>query len=316
MSNERFARMIRWYPPQWRSRYGDEMVALLEDTHGSAGEVPVRDRVGLARAGLAERARVAGLTGSAQGPEGRLRSGSALVLCGWALLLVASAVFGKFTDNWYAGTPRSGRWVASSSITALTVAAAVGCGIVLVAALCALPACARTLHGADRKALVGALRRAAASAAVAAVLLAGVVAWAHHLSPYARNGGLPAYGVALVVVSLVVVGALVSATAGAVSVARRGAFSVRTLRVLASMALGLVGLMGIAFAGFVTWWASESVRAPAVLSNGIGNGIPFASSMVPPTLLAAGILMLSGLMLGLVGAARISRALVARPAAV
>ena len=83
----------------------------------------------------------------------------------------------------------------------------------------------------------------------------------------------------------------------------------RTLKVLASMALGLVGLMGIVFAGFVTWWTSESVRAPAVLSNGIGNGLPFASSTVPPTLLAAGILMLSGLTLGLVGAARIIRAL-------
>jgi hypothetical protein len=75
------------------------------------------------------------------------------------------------------------------------------------------------------------------------------------------------------------------------------------------MALGLSGLMAVVVAGFVIWWVNESLHAPGVLSNGIGNGFPFASSVLPPTLLVAGVLMLGGLALALVGAVRIARAL-------
>ena len=309
MSGDPFERMIRCYPRQWRSRYGGELIALLEDTYGTAGEVPIRDRLGLARAGLAERARVAGLIDSAQRPEDRLRAGSVLVLCGWALFLVALAIFGKFTDNWLAGTPRSGRFIAGTSLHVCAVAAALGCGILVVAALCALPAGLRLLRGSDRTALVGSLRRAVVSFGVAAILLGGGVAWAHHLSRHDRNGGLPLYGALFVVVCVAAAVALVCATAVAVSVARRIEVSARTLRALASMALGLSGLMGVVVAGFVMWWVSESLHAPGVLSSGIGNGFPFASSVLPPTLLVAGVLMLGGLALAQVGAVRIARAL-------
>ena len=160
MSGDPFERMICWYPPQWRTRYGGELVVLLEDTYVTAGEVPIRDRLGLARAGLAERARVAGLMDSAHGPDERLRAGSVLVLCGWALFLVASAIFGKFSDNWLAGTPWSGRFIAGSGLHALAAAAVLGCGIVVVAALCALPASLRLLRGAQRSALIRSIRRA------------------------------------------------------------------------------------------------------------------------------------------------------------
>ena len=51
------------------------------------------------------------------------------------------------------------------------------------------------------------------------------------------------------------------------------------------MAIGLAGIMVLIFAGIVTWWVSESVHAPGVLLNGIGNGLPFTSRVVPPTLL-------------------------------
>ena len=57
-STRSFERMLRWYPSPWRTRYGDEMTALLEDTYAAAGDVPIRHRPGLCRRG--ERAGRAG----------------------------------------------------------------------------------------------------------------------------------------------------------------------------------------------------------------------------------------------------------------
>ena len=67
MSAHTFERVLRWYPPAWRSRYGDEMAALLEDTYVSASDVPLGERVALATSGLAERVREADLVGSTGG---------------------------------------------------------------------------------------------------------------------------------------------------------------------------------------------------------------------------------------------------------
>jgi len=79
---DRFERLIRWYPPTWRARYGVEFVALLEDTHGQ-GDVPWRERLAIAKSGSVERARSAGLLGDSAGPDERIRAGSLLILCAW-----------------------------------------------------------------------------------------------------------------------------------------------------------------------------------------------------------------------------------------
>ena len=59
-----YERMLRWYPPAWQARYGDEMTALMEDSYESPRHVPARDRLNLFRSGLAERARAIGIDGS------------------------------------------------------------------------------------------------------------------------------------------------------------------------------------------------------------------------------------------------------------
>ena len=117
------------------------------------------------------------------------------------------------------------------------------------------------------------------------------------------------YSALFVVVALAAVVALMFTTAAAVSVARRIDLPALTLRALGLMALRLSGLMALIFVGFVTWWASESVHAPGVLSSGIGNGTPFTSITLPPMLLAAGLLMFGGLVLALGGTVRIARAI-------
>src|SRR5258708_10634684 len=164
--------MMRWNPPAWRARYGGEVTALLQDQYATAGGVPLRERWGLVRGGLAERARAAGLIGSGSGPE-RVRAGSVLVLCGWALFVVAGAVFGKFADNWWAGTPAVDRWPASASYTTIAVLGVVGCAIVAVAGLVAVPSFVRLVRAGGRTTVRRAVRRAALATATAALLLPG-----------------------------------------------------------------------------------------------------------------------------------------------
>jgi hypothetical protein len=300
--------MIRWYPPPWRARYGGEITALLEDQYATAGGVPLRQRLGLARGGLAERARAAGLIGSGSGPE-RVRAGSVLVLCGWALFLVAGAVFGKFADNWWAGTPAVDRLPASASYTTIAVLGVVGCAIVAAAGLVALPSFVRLVQAGRWHTVRHAVRRAVLATATTALLVTGGLAWAHHLSRHARNGGLVAYSIAFVVIGLGAFLTIGCATAAAVAVARRTEMPGRVLRALGVMALGLSAVMVLLFAAFVTWWATQAAYAPAVLLNGIGNGFPFTSSTVPPTLVVAGLMMLLGLALATGGAVRIARSI-------
>jgi hypothetical protein len=49
--------ILRWYPAAWRRRYGEELMAMLDDTYGD-GKLPRRARMSLLRSGLAERIRL------------------------------------------------------------------------------------------------------------------------------------------------------------------------------------------------------------------------------------------------------------------
>ena len=90
-----FDHLLRWYPAEWRARYGSEMEGLLEDTYGSASCVPRRVQFDLARSGLGERARAVGVIDAGLGASERRRDGSLLVLVGWALFALAGACFGR-----------------------------------------------------------------------------------------------------------------------------------------------------------------------------------------------------------------------------
>ena len=54
MSADDARRALRWYPPAWRRRYGDELVALLEDMFGDE-PLSVRCRMSLFWSGTIER---------------------------------------------------------------------------------------------------------------------------------------------------------------------------------------------------------------------------------------------------------------------
>jgi hypothetical protein len=303
-----FQRSLRWYPESWRARYGDELTALLEDTYGPDGPVPRRARISLVRSGLSERLRAAGVVGSLPSQDEGRRAGAVLVLCGWAMFVVAGAIFGKFTDNWSRGTPPAGRWLATGGYGAVLLVGILGCVLVSVAAVVTTPAFVRFVRRGGWPAVRRPVRRAAVAALGAGVLLTGGIAWAHQLSPRDRSGGLVVYSIVFVTVCVVTVVALGCATAAAVAVGRRIEVSSGTVRTLAGCALALGGLMVWGGAGFGIWWGSEAFRGASALRLGIGDGLPYTSGVVPPTLVAAGALMVIGLVLGALGARQIARA--------
>ncbi len=306
MTADRFERLLRWYPPEWRARYEAEMTALLEDSYATASAVPWRDRLGLARTGLTERVRATGLVGAASGPAERVRGGSVLVLCGWALFVVAGAIFAKFADRWSATVPSHGRWVASAAYDAVAVLGMVGCVLVAVAALLVVPAFVRLIRAGRWESVRRPLRRAVVAGATAALLILGALSWAHHLSPYDRNGGLSGYSALFVVLGVTSVAAVLSATAAAVNVARRLELSPHVVRICGLLALAVGFVMVLLFAGILVWWCWVAIHAPNVLLNGIGNGFPYTSPTVPPTLVVAGGLMVLGLVVAVGGARRVA----------
>ena len=145
------------------------------------------------------------------------------------------------------------------------------------------------------------------SGGVAVVLFGGALAWAHRLSPHDRNGGLAIYSALFVVVCLAAVGAVLCATAAAVSVARRVELPSRVLRALGLIALALSGVMALLVAGVALWWSWVALHAPDVLLNGTGNGFVYTSDVAPPSLVAAGVLLMLGLLLAFGGTRRVAR---------
>ncbi len=284
------------------------MAALLEDAYGD-GRVPFRCGLGLARAGMAERAREAGLVGPAQHSEHGLRTGSALVLWGWCAFLVGGVIFAKFTDNWMAGTPSAGRAVASTGYGVVVACGVLGSVVVLGAALAVFPVFVRLARGPGWGAVRRPVVRAVASASLAVVLVGATVAWGHHLDAAQRNGALPAYGALWVLTGLAGSVALVSAARAAVAVARHAPVSRSVLRAAGIVALGLGALMVLVLSGVLTWWVAEAVRAPGVLRDGMGPGTPLLAGRVPAALLATGLAMVVGLVLAAAGAGRIAGAL-------
>ena len=79
------------------------------------------------------------------------------------------------------------------------------------------------------------------------------------------------------------------------------------LRALGLIALTLSGVMALLLAGIALWWSWVALHAPDVLLNGIGNGFVYTSDVAPPSLVAAGVLLLLGLLLAFAGTRRVAR---------
>ena len=186
-------RLLRWYPPAWRSRYGDELLALMEDELG--GRSPsLRLPRSPARAGLRLRLRrpsapVDGL------PRPRIRSGALAVLCAWSTLLVGGAAFAKSAEHFSFASQRRPRCCPGRR-TSQSPSSGRARLLVAVGAVVALPAvCGSCGRGwtTIRRPLVDPPPVTSVALAAATVALAH---WAHQLDVRQRNGDDSPYSAA------------------------------------------------------------------------------------------------------------------------
>jgi hypothetical protein len=294
----RFDRTLRWYPQEWRKRYGDELVALLEDTYGR-GPVPLRDQLSLVKAGTLERLRGPQGARDRDASQERVRSGSLLVLWAWAVFIVAGAGFAKFTEHWDLATPPGDRRVPAAAYDAVQWTAILGAVMVLATAALCLPALVRLVSHNGWPEIRRPVVRAGLVAAATILYGAGVVVWAHHLPARSRNGGLWSYSLGAAIWALLIAASIASCAGAAVAVVRRLRLGPRVLRTQAVLALSMTLVMAVVTGGTVTWWISVARVAPGFLGSGPPGS---AGSLVPPMLAIAGLLMASGLGAAVLGA--------------
>ena len=306
--NRTSALLLRLYPPAWRTRYGEELEALILETSsirgGGSPRVPWKVKADVALAGSRERLRAAGLAGDGAPAGEQARSGSLLVLCAWVAFAVAGAGVSKLSEHWQDVTPAGSRGLPAGAFEGLLVAAATGSALVLCGIALALPGLVRYLRGGGWPTI---RRRVLTAALLTSVMVAatiGLAAWAHGLSVHARNGGDPVYSGAFVAWALLVVACLTAWTTAAVATARRLSLP-RSLVVLqARLAFGVAVAMAVMTTATVTWWAALAHTAPWALSGGPAAG---PSSPLVPQLVAYASLMALATSAGMFGAVRALR---------
>jgi hypothetical protein len=262
-------RLLRLFPPAWRERYGEELADLIVESSG--GRVPWRTRLDVIGAAGRERLRGAGLGDVA--PHEQARGGALLVLCAWALFVIAGSGVQKLSEHWQNLTPAADRALPRAAFAVLVCGAVCGAVLVLAGLALALPALrqlgGRAIRRATRPALV------VTGAALAAT--AGLMAWAHGLTPPQRDGADTGYAIAFVAWAALCAACLLAWTAAAVTIARRLALRASTLRAETGLAFAVTAAMAVTTAASLTWWAALGDRI-ASLELGLASALMLAAT--------------------------------------
>jgi len=264
---------LRWYPPSWRARYGDELIALLDDEYG--GHLPPLVHLGLVTGGLRQRARQSGLTGDSAPAADGVRAGALVVLAAWVAFVIAGASFAKFSEHFDQGLPHSmsAHRLPDLAFTVLQSVAGVASILVVVGAFLAVPAFVRYLRSGGWPSVRGHFQRALVCTGLTVAVTAPVLVWAHHLTPHQRNGGLHLYGALFFIWAALIVTTLTLWTVVAVSAGRRVVFSKAILTAEAILAVVVAVAMVVMVGATAVWWGAMAKDAPAFLNAGPG-GVP------------------------------------------
>ena len=130
------ANLLRWYPRAWRERYGEELLALIQDTQDE-GRPTWRLRIGVIWGGLRERGHQARQAGTAAVKR--------LTAHQWTML-VAGTIIATLPENLSESPPPARGWQAAAAFDALLAAVALAGAVVLASGLVALPALVRFLR--------------------------------------------------------------------------------------------------------------------------------------------------------------------------
>ena len=297
------SRLLCFYPPRWRARYGEELEALVVDM-SDGRRVPWRTRADVIWAGGRERLRAAGFSGHGT-PDAGARAGASLVLWAWALFVFAGATVAKASEHWQQALPSGGHTVATTAFDVLIGAAVSASALVLVGIALAAPG----LQALIREGGWAGLRRRIRAAGVATLVLVaatvGLKLWAGGLSPHQRAGADTAYALAFTGWALLALGVLLAWTSAAVRTERQLRLRDRFLRAQVRLATGVATAMAAMTVATAVWWVAVAERAPAALT---GSRDAHVSAAVPQLVLATILMLLATALAGL-GARRANRCL-------
>ena len=102
----RVARLLRWYPRDWRACYGDEFETMLYSTL-SAGKGGVRLSLDVAKEGVIARVIGSGIVGTMAPPLKRARASVAEIFVGIVAFLGAATVLSHYVERWRISHVRS-----------------------------------------------------------------------------------------------------------------------------------------------------------------------------------------------------------------
>src|SRR5579859_6078070 len=168
------ASLLRWYPRAWRERYGEELLALIQDTLED-GRPTWRLRLGVIRGGLRER-----------GYQARQASTAAVKQLGgglWLEMLIAGAIVANLPQNLSESPSPARGWPTAAAFDAVLAAIALTGAVVLACGLTALPALVRFLRAGGWPKIRRPVTWAAGATVVAGGGLAGLVIFQGPLSP-------------------------------------------------------------------------------------------------------------------------------------
>jgi hypothetical protein len=282
--------LLRWYPRGWRSRYGDELVALMEDELDGAPPSP-GFRASVAVAGLRERARSVVVAGSRGTPEFRIRSGALVVLAGWTALVAGGAAFSKAAEHFADAQPAAAQTLSRAAYIFVAVLGATSGLLVVLGAAVALPATVRFLRDGGWTSVRRRVLAAVACTVAVVVVTAGLSLWAHHLDIHQRNGGDLAYTTAFLAWAGLAAVMLGLWAAVAVAVGRRIDLGTRAVRVEGTLAVLVTACMVSMTAAVAVWWAAMAEGAPWFLAGTPPGTRP--SPVTVPLVLIAGLLVVA-----------------------
>lgn len=288
------ARLLRFYPPAWRRRYGEELQDLIVE-ESDRGGVSWRTRLDVGRAGTRERVRAAGLDPDGA-PAERVRARVLLVLCAWALFVLGGMGVGKFSEHWQDAVPASAASAGKIAFSLLTAAACCGSALVLGGVAVVVPSFLRSLrHGGWERARRP-LGRTSLVIGILVAATAGLAIWGSSLDAHQREGGDLAYSIGFVAWGLLVGATIATATAAAVTIARRVELTAPVLRALVWIGAGTALAMAVVCVATIVWWIELAGAAPRFFSGeGVGHG---GSALVPQLIAAAAVMVASTLAAG------------------
>ena len=267
---------LRWYPRLWRTQYGDEFTALLDDEYGRSA--PARIRLSLASGGLRQRARQSGLTGDAVPAAEGVRAGALIVLAAWTAFVVAGASFAKFSEHFDEALPHSlgAHHVPDLAFTVLQAMAGAASILVAAGALLAVPAFVRFLRTGGWVSVRGHFLRALSCTGVTTAVTVPLLVWANRLPSHQPNGGIHWNGVLFLAWTTLIVITLTLWTVVAVAAGRRIELSKGVLTAEAILAAAVAAAMVTMVVSTAVWWGAMAKNASAFL-NASPAGLPGSS---------------------------------------